>query len=226
MTCWPVAIASAMGLTWAQLWLVRHHPEPDPAEPDARHKPRYADLITRRVWLLAIPATLAALIPLAVLPDWRWPGWVVWSSAVAVLIWVDARSTWWPIRASRFAEWTMALAVVGAALLTEGNWWSPILGALLGASAAGAMFAIFWWLTGALGFGDVRLAALLGALTGMADLTSWSLSLLAGTLLALCWGLVTIAWRRYRPSPLGRTFAYGPGLWLGAHAGLAWTLLG
>ena len=84
------------------------------------------------------------------------------------------------------------------------------------------MFALLWWISRSIGFGDVRLAAMAGGLTGMWSMELWYTSLLAGSIAAACWGVTVSLWRRRRPSPLGKAFAYGPGLWLGPWLGWAW----
>ena len=75
--------------------------------------------------------------------------------------------------------------------------------------AVGGFFALFWRLTGGIGFSDVRLMACVGAITAAASIDLAIAATLAGTILGACWGLL----RRV----LGRSgqFAYGPALWAG-----------
>ena len=219
---WLGPAVIALLLTGVQLMIVARHPEPASDEPDAQHKPRYADLVRPSVVPSLMAATLACC--LAVL------GWapvqmrgvgLVWGSAALVLVSVDARTTWLPIRASHVT----AAALIMATLITA--IWAPdgarlALHALLGAAASGGVFALLWWISRSIGFGDVRLAAMAGGLTGMWSMELWYTSLLAGSIAAACWGVTVGLWRRQRPSPLGKAFAYGPGLWLGPWLGWAW----
>lgn len=216
-------VVAALILSGLQLAIVAQHPEPDADEPDAAIKPRYATLVRPSSCLIVAVLTVVGCLPLLGMPGFQRPVWVVWASAALVLVLVDARTTWLPIRATWLTAICLAVAVgAGAALADETNP-RPIVGALLGAAAAAAIFAAFWWLSRSLGFGDVRLAALTGGLAGSISLEMWYLSLLAGTLAAACWGLVTTWWRRTHPSPFGTAFPYGPGLWLGPY--LAWVWL-
>lgn len=220
-TAWWALLPAALAMTALALLVVARHPEPDGDDPDIASKPRYAALLR--------PASIAglfitsALLVLGVgwLPAAYRPGWLVWASAALVLVWVDARTTWLPIRLTRV---TAALLVAGllAGAVMSGEPAAMMLRALLGALVAGGIFALIWRFSGALGFGDVRLAALAGALLGAHSASLWSAGILAGTLAAACWGVVTTLWRRRHPSALGKVFAYGPGLWLGCWIGLAW----
>lgn len=214
-----VGAATCLGLL--QWWIVALHPEPAADEPDAGQKPRYADLarpvpIATTLLLIVACGWLVAGLPAPVRP-----AWLVWASAGLVLVWVDARTTWLPLRASNFTAGALAAAIViGPAFAGVG--WAPVVRAGLGAVITGGLFALFWWFSRALGFGDVRLAAMLGGLTALSSAQLWYLAILLGSLVAAGWGLVTSWWRRSHPSPLGKAFPYGPGLWLGPWLGLIW----
>lgn len=218
-------IAAALLLAGVQLWIVATHPEPDAGEPDAEHKPRYRALVRPLPVAGVGAAVLIGCLPLTGLPGYLRPAWVVWASAALVLVAVDARTTWLPIRANNFAAILLAAAIgLGACFAPEG-WLVVLLRAGVGALVAGGLFAALWWLSNSLGFGDVRLAAMVGALSGFGSVQWWYLSLLAGSLAACCWGLAVASWRRRHPSPLGKAFAYGPGLWLGPWLGWGWLAL-
>lgn len=209
-------------LTGAQLMIVAHHPEPGDDEPDAEHKPRYAALVTPGTIAGAMIVTLACSALISWLPVEQRPAWLVWGSAGLVLVAVDARTTWLPIRASNFTAVCLALAVILAAVVSPSASFERVVGATIGAAIAGGLFAVLWRLSGALGFGDVRLAAMAGGLAGLGSAELWFASLMAGATAAACWGVITTVWRRRHPSPLGKVFPYGPGLWLGPWLGLAW----
>jgi leader peptidase (prepilin peptidase)/N-methyltransferase len=90
----------------------------------------------------------------------------------------------------------LVLALSGAHLLT-----AAVLGALL---APLPFLAIAWWRPGAMGMGDVKLAAVAGALVGLVAVPSWWFATsLAGAALALV-ALVRGGKRA--------TLAYGPAL--------------
>lgn len=223
--------AAAVLLTAVQLVIVARHPEPPADEPDIEFKPRYADLVRPATVAAALVAALLCALPaVALVPANMRGAWLVWSSAALVLVGVDALTTWLPIRASHFTAVGLTVAVLVAGFSPDKNlaltsadvdgW--LLLRAAAGAALAGGLFALVWSLTRAIGFGDVRLAAMTGGLTGMWSIELWCVSLLAGSLAAACWGLVVQLWRRRHPSPLGAAFAYGPGLWLGPWLGRLW----
>lgn len=222
-------VVLAVLATWALAgitgWLVASHPEPAADEPDADIKPHYADLVSAPAAALAGLVALLALAPLLVIPLAWWPAWIVWAGAFSVLALVDARTTWLPHRAQLFAEIALLVGLVRAVLASPATRGQLGRGVLLGCLIAAALFALVWWFSGALGFGDVRLAAGLGALTGLAGWDAWYAGLLAATVAGAVGGLLVWAWRRRRPSPLGKAFAYGPALWLGPYLGLAWLQL-
>ena len=98
------------------------------------------------------------------------------------------------------------LAVVGVAVATR-DWQTlaiPVVGALL----SGAAFASVHFATkGGIGFGDVKLAALMGLAVGSLGAVAIWLSVLTGSVVALFW---TRTKRRVGPIP------YGPWLLCGA----------
>ena len=187
--------------------VLRRLPEPD--EPDG--KPAYAALATRR--LVAVCAVLAggaaALVGL-LLPAALWPLWWVLCAPALVLVAVDARTTWLPLPLTRLVQ----AAAVGAGLLTG------LLGGLdvlvraaVGGVAAGLLYLLLWRLSGrTLGFGDVRLAPVLGAAGAAAGWSTLFAALLLGSLLGAVVGLVLRA--RGRPG----AFAYAPSMLAGAFA--------
>ena len=58
---WFLAIATALMLAAIQFWVVAHHPEPAPDEPDAELKTRYAELVNPRALGLAVPLVALGL---------------------------------------------------------------------------------------------------------------------------------------------------------------------
>lgn len=210
------AVVVGMGLTMIQLLILRHHPEPDEADPDIAAKATYHSLVTTRstLGLVALDVGLClATSHLLGAVSWRY---VAWSSTTLVLVWVDAKTTWLPLRCHQ-----TALAATLAGLATD-LWLAPtpgasLVGGLLGGLGAFGLFALIWLLTRRWGFGDVRLAGLLGLAAGSFGLDAWMAGILVGTTASALYGLVVTGWRRWHPHPLGSAFAYGPGLWLGLY---------
>jgi leader peptidase (prepilin peptidase)/N-methyltransferase len=147
--------------------------------------------------------------------------WLVAGSSLLTLIWVDALTTWLPTPLLHLVAGELLVALLlGAAL-------SPTPGTLLSRAAAGALangviFALLWWFGDGLGFGDVRLAPLSGAIAGTLGITGWYTALLLGALAGVLWGLSA----KRHPAP-GTTsgFAYGPALWFGPYAAYLWLAL-
>ncbi len=226
LSSWLPLAATTLILIAIQLTIVARHPEPSADEPGSKDKLRYAELVTpATVLVLGIVALLGSL-PISVLPVALRPAWVVWVSAGLALVYVDARTTWLPISATAFTAGCLSVAFA-IGLVADRSWWpQAMLRALVGAGLAWALFWMLWRWSGALGFGDVRLAALTGSVAGFGSTQWWFLAIFAGSVAAACWGLITMAWRRRHPSPLGRAFPYGPGLWLGPWIAWVWLAWG
>ncbi|QIK72921.1 prepilin peptidase [Propioniciclava coleopterorum] len=186
---------------------------PEPPDGPAAHKPPYAALGTHgfavSVGALAALATAVAWLST---PPALWLAWASLSTVNVLACAIDARTTWLPRRLSLVGG---AVAAAGAVVagVAQGSWTPPIA-AVLGALGVGAFFHLAWRLTGALGYGDVRLAATIGAVTACTSPPLALTALLAGTVAGALTGVLV------RLS--GRTggFAYGPGLLAGAFAAL------
>lgn len=187
---------------------------PDPTDT----APDYGALATRRFSLacgtLAFAASLLALA-LAPLP-WL-PVWLVWATLFTVLVSVDGATTWLPLQLTRtiWAAFACALALSAVLALALGQATISDLGrVLVGAAASGAMYAMIWRVGQGLGFGDVRISPLIGALGASLSWTGWWMAVVAGPLLGALWGIARTATGRRGP------FAYGPWMWLGPAAAL------
>lgn len=175
--------------------------------------PRFEELVT--------PGSIAAVgIVGAALSQILWlvppPHWWLWAPYLGLglpLVAVDAMTTWLPRRLHRVMAGAMA---IGLAALAAASW-RETLAALGGAAAAYALFWSLWRLQPGLGFGDVRLAALVGAVGTLGGPMACATALLAGTLLGAAHGIVHAAWAARGPGR-PRHFAYGPALWLGPFA--------
>ncbi|HNV10438.1 MAG TPA: A24 family peptidase [Propionibacteriaceae bacterium] len=186
-------------------------PEDDPT--DAFTKPSYASLARPRTYVAAALLGLLAgsLVPLAT-PATRGL-WFVLASAVAALVVIDGLTTYLPFELTALSAGELVAAgLVGSLLTGEWDWWLRALG---GAIAGWSLFWAVWRLGRGLGFGDVRLAAFIGLTAASLSWQVWWAALLMGSVVGAVVGLITLVIRRWRPSPLGAAFAYGPALWVG-----------
>lgn len=144
-----------------------------------------------------------------------WLAWAALAGPGVLLALVDLRTTYLPTRLVSLAA---AVAAVGAGVAA----WTqesvgPLLWAGIGGAGATALFWLLWWASrGRLGFGDVRLAGLIGLVAGATSphLVSWAIFL--GALASALWG-VGVRWRRGADG----AFPYGPGFLLGPFLALA-----
>jgi leader peptidase (prepilin peptidase) / N-methyltransferase len=201
-----VMIATTTGLLVRPL--LRLLPEPVPGD----GRPIYRDLGSSRFLLICGGlAGIATAVSWLSLPRYAQLMWSVLAILGVLLAAIDARTGWLPLRLTRIAWLTMALATLLAALL-GGGVWVPVR-SVAGAAIAGGLYLLVWLISrGGFGFGDVRFAPLLGA-AAAAD--SWTLLwwvLLLGTLVGGLVGVCRLA--------LGRreAFPYAPSMLAGAYA--------
>jgi len=196
---------------------------PEPPDGAELGKVTYAALLTPRRLAGLIAMTVAAQAALLFVTPEQRPLWLVFSSTVTTLVWVDACTTWLPSRLSWLATGELVLAA-GIALMLTSNRSQLLAHLLLGAAAAWLLWWGFYRISrGGFGFGDVRLAPLVGAMGATMGANGWFTALLASSLLGAVWGLTA---GRRRPAP-GTTggFAYGPWLWAGPYVALGWTAI-
>lgn len=209
-----VTIGAAIVLMHAA-WLLPRLPEPLADPEELLHKTSYRSMASRR---FIIGCTLVAIIPQAIAasqPLAQRAAWVVLGSSVLVLVLIDLRSTWLPRRMHWWCAGELALALLTGALLQPSQAPRLLLGALIGASAAGALFWVVWRLSrGGIGFGDVRLVTLLSAVAATGGQSRWWAMLFLGSLCGVCWGLLQRGLRHRREFP------FGPSLWLGSYLAL------
>lgn len=208
----PVVLAAPLlalvlaGLVWlATPALLRRLPVP----PDEEDVAPFAELATPGFGgAVFCCAAAAGAIAFLSLPPERWPAWVALVSLGALLGLIDLRTGFLPLRLNYL---TLALAAVGAGLSA---WlladWRVLAWALAGAVVATAFFWVVWRFSSGLGFGDVRLAGLLGLVAGTQGPTFVVWTFLLGTLVGAAWGLV-LRWRRKADG----AFPYGPALLIG-----------
>lgn len=211
------AVALACLIAGATRAILPRLPEPHPDESDAAEKLPYAALATPGFILATALAALAAgLAAFVTQPVQHWLAWSALAGVSVVACAIDARTTWLP-RVLSWAGWGVAAAGVLVTAALAGSW-TPLLASAVGAAVLLALFHGLWRFTGAFGYGDVRLAATIGAVTALSSATLVGWSLLFGTAAGAVLGIV----HHLRGRRGG--FAYGPGLLAGPF--LASVLLG
>ena len=207
-------------------------PERAGAEPDdgedpvevpttEREKVPYAVLAARPgLALLTAALSAAAGAVLAASLGWSW-ALLVWLPTVPVAVllgYVDLRTKLLPTVVLRPAT----LAAIGLAAVAAGaaGDWHAFVRAVVGMLAARTVFWVLWWIHSAgLGFGDVRLSALLGldlAFLGWGELVTGTY---ASFLLFGLPGLLLAVVRRDR-SMLRTGYPFGPAMIVGALVGV------
>lgn len=205
-------------------------PEPvpvDPAEQDqyygprkeaaAPPKPLYRDLATRprvTVWLALASGVCAALMALGTGWDWRLLALVVVAAPGAALAYVDAHTRLLPVRLVYPAVGAGALAVALAAALSQD--WDIALRGLIGGAGSFLVFHVLCVVfPRGMGYGDVRLAGLLGMVLGQVGYAELGVGMYGAFLLGgiggLLLSLVKVVSRKRMP--------FGP--WMLASAVLA-----
>ncbi|MBK8463432.1 MAG: prepilin peptidase [Nigerium sp.] len=211
---WPALVAAAVlaGVAWA-LTPVVLRALPEPATSDAEDKVPYAALATPRfAAAVGVLGGLAGLIAFSALGGEHWLAWTALALVNVLACAIDARTTWLPARLAH-AGWLVATVGAMVVALAQGSVW-PLVRAGLGAVAVGGLFHLLWWVTGTLGYGDVRLAATIGAVTALVDIELAGASSLAGTTLSAAVGI------GHRLTGRHGGFPYGPGLLAGPFVAL------
>jgi len=196
---------------------------PEPDDGKELGKLPYAALKSPPRVAILLAATLVAQVATIVVAAELRPVWLVYGACVAALVWVDAYTTWLPAK----MDWLVTAELAVAAGV--GLWLTDNPGALATHLVTGAAASLgFWWLfwrlgRGALGFGDVRLGPLAGAVAATLGSQGWVVGLFASAVVGVLWGLVI---GRRHPAPgTARGFAYGPAIWVGPYFALLWTIL-
>lgn len=191
--------------------ILRSLPTPQ-GEPDALP---YSALISPGLLVTVLVCCLAALaLPVFFASPATWPVWAVLGTVGVLLAVIDAHTGFLPLRLT-WAFGVLAALAVGATAWLRND---PVvlLVALLCGAGAWILFLLFWRIGGGLGFGDVRLVAIIAGAAGAdsVELATWSLVM--GGLAGVVWGTVTRI-RRGADEP----FPYGPSLVIGPFAALA-----
>lgn len=214
------ALAGAVGGLTVP-WLLRRLPDPVPEVPWAP-EPEHAALAARPG--LALRSALAGLVAGAVLGaflDAPWP-LLLWLSLVPFGI-LLAVVDWHTKRLPRRVVLPLtayALVVIAVVELTVGDPGS-LLRAVVGMLVARSLIWVLWWIRSAgMGFGDVRLTALLGLLLAHIGVAEAVVGLYAAFLLFGIPGLALAIVRRDR-QVLRTAYPFGPFLLAGALVGVA-----
>lgn len=214
------AMASAALALAAPTWLARV-PEPVPEPTPERSGPLgppppkepYA-AIAALPWFGPAVVTASAVVAGGFGAVLGWTGALVVLVPLVpvgvVLLVVDARTTLLPTRVIHPTYAALAVLVPLAALLDRDP--GALVRAGLGWLVVGGWFWVFWWLLGAWGFGDVRLARVLGPVLGY---LGWP-EVVVGLLLMVLLGGVAGVLLTARDRDLRRRFPYGPAMLLGA----------
>jgi leader peptidase (prepilin peptidase)/N-methyltransferase len=218
------AAAGALGgvLTPA---VVRRLPEPEPSPSvpeDEGPKELYAD-VAARAHLAPLAALGGALAGVAVAlgTGWTW-SLVVWLPALLVgpaLTWVDWRTRLLPsLLVLPATAAAVVLGLVGWGVTGSSD---DLVRAAIALVVARSVFWALWWIRSAgMGFGDVRLSALLGFALGHQGWGELLVGLYTGFLVFGLPGLALALWRRDR-ALLKAAFPFGPAMLVGAVLG-AW----
>ena len=192
-------------------------PQPHPSDPYPEILPGYSTLF-RSVRRAAVP--LLASLAVGFLASWLpWsliPVWVVLGSSMTVLVAIDLFTTWLPHSMTLLCAGELVITIAIGLFLDPADLLHRLLWAGSGALAGYGFFFLIWRFGSGLGFGDVRLAGLLGAATAFTGLNTWWLTFLFGTTIGAVAAIAVSLYRRTRPHPLGTAFPYGPCLWSGA----------
>lgn len=181
-------------------------PAPDADEPP----PDFRELVNPRDSVGAVGlAGLAALLVCTNVPAIHLPMWFGFLGAGAALAWVDLRTTWLP---RRLNLWCLVQVGLGLAFVATTEPVSALWGAVGGVVAFG-FFHLVWLLSSTLGYGDVRLAGIVGTVGGVEGPGMLLTTLFAATLIGALWGLLHAL--RTRAAVVPVPFPYGPALWLG-----------
>lgn len=204
---WLAALLCAVSAATHLRWMVPVLREPDVM--DDEPSPHYASLAPwRDVAVLGATVLVLAQV-LHLVPADQLGAWFGYLGAGAALVWVDLRTTWLPRSLNLVC---VAQVLLGLAWVTAGDW-PTALASLAGGAVAFLLFHLVWRFSSAFGYGDVRLAGIVGVMGAMRGLDGWLMALLCGTAMGALWGLIHALARRGTERPAH--FAYGPALWLG-----------
>lgn len=214
-------VAGGLGLLVPRLIAALPEPERSEAAPEEDPKPLYADLAARPGlgWQAALAsAVTGGLTALVLGADWWLIAWVPLVPIAVALGVIDWHTRLLPSRIVLPA--TAYVVVAGLVLWAVTGSHDDVLRAGIGLLAARSVYWLLWFLHSAgMGFGDVRLAALLGFLLGHVGWAELAVGVYAGFLIFGVPGLV-LALVRWDRALLKTAYPFGPFMLLGALLGL------
>ena len=173
------------------------------------------DTVLRRGWGRAMILGTAALwagLAARLGGSWELPAYLLVGAGLVALTVVDLRQRLLPRRiVAPLGAATLALLGLAAGLTNDGD--ALVRAVLCAAGAYVAFFVLRMLNPGALGGGDVTLAALLGLALGWRSVEAVLSGFVAGVLLAAVFALAALAARRVRADT---ALSYGPFLAAGA----------
>jgi leader peptidase (prepilin peptidase) / N-methyltransferase len=123
------------------------------------------------------------------------PAWLYFTAVGIALAAIDLDTRRLP-RSIILPSYAVLAGLLGLAALVQSDWWA-LLRAALGALALFAFFlALVFVYPAGMGFGDVRLAGLIGAVLAYLSWATWGIGAFAGFLLGAVAGVVLLATRR------------------------------
>lgn len=215
VAAWCAALAGLLGTTVPRL--VRVLPEP----PEPGEKLPYAQLAAAPglAWKAALASAVAGgLVGGAVGLDWSLLFLLYLCPVGVALAYVDWRLRLLPTAVIRPSFAVVCVLAVVAALL-EGE---PrrILGAAIGLVLLRGLYWLLWRFTPGMGFGDVRLAGIIGVALGWFGAAALLVGGYAGFLLGVvCW----VPMRLLRLTT-DRSFPFGPFMLVGVLVGVVWAV--
>jgi leader peptidase (prepilin peptidase) / N-methyltransferase len=199
------------------------HTDADVRTETAAPKPLYVDLAARpRLGALAALVSLLAGALVGLATGWDWPlVWLVPLVPVAVaLSYVDWHTRLLPRVVVLPATLAAAVAVVAVGLATGER--DALVRALVAMVVVRSFFWVLWFVRSAgMGFGDVRLAALVGLVLGWVGWGAVAIGVWVGFVGFAVPGLLLAVVRRDR-ALLKQAFPFGPFMAAGALVGLVW----
>ena len=191
---------------------------PQPAEQDADEQdaeesvaPSYAggaDIPGLAALTAVISGAAGGAVGWRIGPSWLLAGLIPVVPVLVTLAVIDWRT--------RLLPRIVVLPATGAVLALLGIEWAvshdtaAFVRAVLGMLLARTLFWLAWWLRpSAVGFGDVRLAALVGLVLGRLGWATWGAGLYAGLLTFAAYGIVQLVRTRSRGA-LAQSLPYGP----------------
>lgn len=216
-----VVAAGLLGLLGPFVIARLPEPAPDPEDADEAPKPLYADLATQRGLapaLALLAAALTLLVTFGIDEPALLPAWVVFAGVGSWLAFVDLRTRLLPYLLTLPLH-VVALALVAlASVVTQDR--AFVVQGLVGNVVVYAVFRLIYalgrWTSQPFGFGDVRLAGVIGLLCGALGAAPTLYGTYAGFGIGALAGLGLYATGRVgRRDP----FAFGPYLLVGAFVG-------